>query len=845
MRNYFSILLFLVLQQFSFAQGPGYVWAQKYGGNSPAYVYAMVTDAVGNIYVSGGAAGAYFIKKLNPAGTTIWNVAIPARQIVVDAAMNVYIVASFYGSLDADPGPAVLTFTAPGGTWDIVVSKLDINGNLLWAKHVTGTGFDYGNYIGLDNSGNIYTCGDFTGSIDLDPGPGVSSYTAALGDRHGYLCKMDPLGNFLWAKEFQSTSNLQTVGLVLDNSANLYLSGVFTESADLDPGPTVDTHTSTSINDVDAFLCKFDLSGNLVWVKEIENSGDNNLSVPVINSTGNILMTGRLSGTLDVDPGPAALNLTTTTTSIGFYITEWDPSGNMIWAVAIGGSGSGTAYSFIKLDQQDNIYLTGAFTGTVDFDPSPGLASLSSTFTSSSVINDDIYFGKWGPTGAFKWVRGMGDVGIDYAQDMVLDQNYNVYIGGRFKGTVDFNPGPAVNNLTWVGSAFANYDAFVAKYCTSPDEPGIINGNTNICIGANSVFSVAPLPNTQTYNWSLPSGWSGTSNTFSIPVTAGANGLITVYASNACGTGATSSLSLTTVPLVSISASQSSLCSGKEVTLTAIGAATYAWSNGLTGSVITFSPLASAGYTVTGTNTGGCTNTAIQQIQVEATPTISVSTTQSTLCAGKEATLTATGAATYFWSNASTGNSITVSPSITSGYTVTGASVAGCSNTAIQQITVIPAPTVSISTTAFTICLGEGITLSASGADTYSWSNSMSGSSITFSPAASDTYTVMGTSAEGCTNTAMRQVDVDNCTGLIEMNHRSEFKLYPNPSYGSVKISSEKKGVVTIFNASGVCVSNFKHTESESELDLSGLAEGVYFIYFENYVHPQKWVLLK
>jgi hypothetical protein len=841
MRNYYFIVLFLALQQFSLAQGPGYIWSQKYGGNSPSNVDAMTTDTANNIYVTGITSAAYFVKKLSPAGTLIWNRAVPAEQITVDASMNVYIIASFTGTLDADPGPGVLTFTSQGGSRDILVSKLDVNGNLVWAKQVTGSGLDIGNFIALDVSGNIYTCGSFTGIIDLDPGIGVSSYTATGTHRHGYLCKMDPQGNFIWAREFQSTSTCNTYAMDIDNSGNLYLAGVFTDSADLDPGPAVDTHTTTSINDNDVFLCKFDLAGNLAWVKEIENSGNNSFSAPVIGSTGNIFMTGSFTGTLDVDPGPAVYNLTATSSYYSFYITEWNPSGNMVWAVAV--EGSGTAYAKLKLDAQDNIYLAGSFYGTVDFDPGPGTAALTAT-NNFSQLNDDIWFGKWGPTGALKWVRSLGDVGIDYAQDLVVDQNYNVCIGGRFKGTVDFDPGPATANLTWVGSAFANYDVFVAKYCTTPDQPGLIMGNTNICAGASVVFSIAPLPNTQTYTWTLPSGWSGSSTTVSIPATAGANGLITVKAANACGAGAASTLSLTTVPVLSVSASQNSVCAGKNVTLTAVGAATFAWSNGMTGSVISFSPPVSAGYTVTGTSTAGCTNTAIQQIMVVALPTISVSASQSTLCAGKEATLIATGAVSYLWSDASLGNSITVSPSTSNGYTVTGTSAAGCTNTAVQQITVITSPTVSISAPSFTICVGEGITLNAGGAATYSWSNSMTGNVITFTPSLSDSYTVTGTNAEGCTNTEVRQVTVDNCTGVSEMD-QGEFKLYPNPSSGLVKMNSEKTGVVRIFSVSGICVSDFNHAQNESVLDLSGLTEGVYFIYFENAVHPQKLVLMK
>jgi len=217
-------------------------------------------------------------------------------------------------------------------------------------------------------------------------------------------------------------------------------------------------------------------------------------------------------------------------------------------------------------------------------------------------------------------------------------------------------------------------------------------------------------------------------------------------------------------PVLSITASSTSICEGDSTTLTASGASTYSWSGGLgTGASKTVTPSATTTYTVTGTLANGCSSTVSITVTVNPLPTVTASASPAAICSGASSELTASGANTYSWSDGlGTGASKTVTPSATTTYTVTGTSTAGCTGTATVTVTVNPLPTVSASASPSAICSGASSVLTASGASTYSWSGGLgTGASKTVTPSATTTYTVTGTSTAGCTGTATVTVTVN------------------------------------------------------------------------------------
>ena len=319
-----------------------------------------------------------------------------------------------------------------------------------WAKSFGGTSPVGSQTIAVDSLGYIYTLGDFQGTVDFDPGPGITNLTAA-GNYDIFIQKTDSSGNLVWAKSFggSSSDQIQIQSINIDHLGNIYTTGFLHGTADFDPGPGTFNLTSAGFRDV--FVHKIDSSGNFLWAKSFGGvSFDESYSI-CSDDLGNVYTIGIFQGTVDFDPGSGTFNLT----SIGFrdvFIQKLDSSGNFLWAKSFKGN-SGKS---ITIDQLGNIYTFGTFSGTVDFDPGPGITNLT------AVGNHDLYIQKLDSSGHFIWIKSFGGTDIKGAESITIDHLGHIYATGHFKSTVDFDPGPGTFNLTAIG----NYDVFVLKIDT-------------------------------------------------------------------------------------------------------------------------------------------------------------------------------------------------------------------------------------------------------------------------------------------------------------------------------------------------------------------------------------------
>ncbi len=213
-------------------------------------------------------------------------------------------------------------------------------------------------------------------------------------------------------------------------------------------------------------------------------------------------------------------------------------------------------------------------------------------------------------------------------------------------------------------------------------------------------------------------------------------------------------------PVVTISASSPSVCSGGSISLSGAGAITYTWlPSNFGGGTFVGNPTSSTCYTLIGASSQGCSAFATQCTSVSPTPTINV-TGNSSLCPGGSATLTATGAATYVWSNSTTGSAIVVTPTASTCYSVMGSSIQGCSVTTLVCVTLLPTPTINV-TGSSTVCLGSSAVFTVSGAISYTWSNGSTGTTLSVLPLVSANYSIIGIGSNGCIGYVTTSVIVD------------------------------------------------------------------------------------
>jgi len=320
---------------------------------------------------------------------------------------------------------------------------------------------------------------------------------------------------------------------------------------------------------------------------------------------------------------------------------------------------------------------------------------------------------------------------------------------------------PGVYSVTLLAHNSSNSLSTVKiNYITVNERPVITASGSpsDICSGSSTVLSATSSLGSTSFSWS-----SGLGNTPNVSVTPAITTYYTVTgtASNGCTNTAIVLINVNPAPNVTAVASPSNICLGESVTITASGADNYVWSNGLgTNSYNILTPSASSTYTVTGTNSYGCSDTAIVSIAVYSSIAIDISANPSSICYGENTLLSVSGASSYTWSHGlGNSSSINVTPLTTTTYTVTG-SIGMCSNTASITVTVKPIPSVNANANPSSICLGEYAELTATGANTYNWSGGLgSSATIMVSPSVSTTYTVTGYD-NSCYNTATVTINI-------------------------------------------------------------------------------------
>lgn len=320
------------------------------------------------------------------------------------------------------------------------------------------------------------------------------------------------------------------------------------------------------------------------------------------------------------------------------------------------------------------------------------------------------------------------------------------------------------NSTTAMGGTYTVTVTFAGGCTASATTTVVVNAalaaaitpaNPAICVGQSVTLTAS---GGTSYNW------SNLANTAANTVSPTINTLYTVTVTNANTCTATANVTVTVHPnpTASINPATVNICLGLNATLTAIGGATYAWSNLATLATISVNPATSTTYTVTATDINNCTATASRLVNVYTPPTVSIAPLNPSICQGSSVTLTATGATSYVWSNTSTNTSINVSPNLNTTYNVTGTDNNGCTATASSSVTVNAIPAVVINPALTAICLGSSTTLTATGGISYVWNTTATTNTLNVSPAINTNYSVTATDANNCTGSATATVTVNS-----------------------------------------------------------------------------------
>lgn len=474
-----AVLMFSLIAACPSAEAQQLSWMRAFGAEGDEVAVSLAVDGDGNTLVAGyfesvvdvdpgpgeellvsNGQNDAFVMKLDAAGTLIWVLQVGgasadyATGVSVDAAGNVYVTGAFNEVVDFDPGAGVAELTS-AGEHDIFLAKYSPAGAYLGSWGMGGPGYDEPKCVAAGPQGNVYLLSYFTGTIDADPGSGVLA-TASQGQLDMLVQRFTSDGELVWAQGTGSSGADLGLSMALDSEENIWITGSFEGTVDFDPGPASSPLTSAGAWDI--FVTKRSADGTLVWAGSMGGVENFDTGYDIaLDAEGNAIVTGSFFGSGDFDPGAGVHTLTASSLgSDDVFVQKLSPSGELLWAKALGGEGADLGYG-VGVTSDGRIMLTGFFSGTADFDPDPTVVF---ELTTSSAANFfDSFRCELGPDGAFLGASPFGGAGSIATQPIAIGPDDAVTIAGHFENTADMDPGDGVAPATSGGFR----DAFVVR----------------------------------------------------------------------------------------------------------------------------------------------------------------------------------------------------------------------------------------------------------------------------------------------------------------------------------------------------------------------------------------------
>lgn len=361
-------------------------WAQKFGEAAGQYVHATAVDGAGNLLVAG----------------------------------------SFAGTVDFGGG----ALTSAGAN-DAFVAKFDPTGKHIWSKRFGAAQEQSARSVTADAAGNVYVTGNFIGSVDF--GGGALSSNACCFFEDMFALKLDPQGNFMWAKDFGDGAAQTARGIVADAQGNVVMVGDYQGDVDFGGGVLA----ATPGGGIDLFVAKFTTTGGHVWSKRFGDAADQSAEEVVLDGAGNVIITGYASGSIDF--GTGALTATGTKAAL---VAKLSAGGDPMWAAIYGDEARGLG---VDVDAAGEVAVTGAFKGTID---------LGGGKLSGGGSNDTVFVALFDGQGKHAWSHAFGSSSAQ-GTSVAIDGKGKVIVGGTFSGDIHFGG----SKLTSAGG----FDAFLAK----------------------------------------------------------------------------------------------------------------------------------------------------------------------------------------------------------------------------------------------------------------------------------------------------------------------------------------------------------------------------------------------
>eukprot|EP01041_Mallomonas_annulata_P005482 gene5482-11029_t len=661
-------------------------WGTYYGGSGGENGRSVAVDRVRNIYITGRAqstsaiatsgahqsshgGGTYdaYLVKFDSTGVRQWGTFYGGSNddigtsVTTDSAGNVYVCGSTMSTSGIATSGAHQTIHG-SGTYDGFVVKFNSSGIRQWGTYYGGNNDVYGASLITDISRNVY----FVGSTYSNSGIATSgAYQGArAGVTDAFIVKFDSVGNRQWGTYFGGSGQEEVFSIAGDVAGNLYIGGYTASTSGISTSGAFQSSHAGGI--MDAFLVKFNSGGARQWGTYYGGSGNEETSGYIAtDASGGIYLAGRTNSTSGIATSGGHVD-TFGGGSFDAFLVKFDSSGWRKW---------GTYYAAearaIATDGNSNVILVGVTGSPTNISTNGGHQTVLGGGSA------DAYVAKFNNSGIRLVGTYYGGGSIDEGGSVAVDGSGNIFLTGYTQSTSGIASGTA-HQATFGGVE----DAFLVRFGAAVlSSVGVIAGTSTLCVG-----STTSLSNTTTGGtWTSSNTSVATVGTSSGMVTGVSGGTATISYSVSGGSAA-KTVTVNALPTIVVGGN-TIIYAGSSTSLTANGGVSYTWTPGTglsatTGATISANPSTATSYTVTGTNSAGCSNTAIVTVSVVAVPTMA----GSTACPGSVLTVNSTPQPiNIVWQQAGVGISTVTPTYASSATTVAGTGTAGSSANQLDQ----------------------------------------------------------------------------------------------------------------------------------------------------------------
>lgn len=450
----------------------------RIGSLGADFARAVATDPAGNAYVASyfagsvdfdagsgatvrSASGPYDIAVTSYAadGAFRWTYVIGGSGADVPYNIKRAVDGALYVTGYITAGAICNGHVLPnGGDRDILLMRISAAGTCDWAIAIGSSGDDEGRDLVLDSNGDVVIVGQFSGTVDFDPGPGNVSLVSR-GGSDGFVARYGADGTFRAVAQFGGPGDDVANAIAIRADRDLIVGGAFSSTATF--GSALAPQQLVSAGALDFFVARLAPSLGLQWAVRGGGGGNDLIGTNgiIAASSGQIFVAGTFTGAATLGAGATVL---VSRGDADVFIANIDATGTWAgFARTFGGSGTDGVSSFAA-DASGNFYLAGSFQGSVDFDPGTGVRVINAM---SSAGAADGYVLSLNATGDLRWVNPIsaavsGDTRFAIANGLALSADGSIWSVGRFFGSVDFDPGSGNVSRQSVGDA----DQFIVRY---------------------------------------------------------------------------------------------------------------------------------------------------------------------------------------------------------------------------------------------------------------------------------------------------------------------------------------------------------------------------------------------